>query len=121
MKRPRPGSEWLLRAQVARSAIPEPPRTMPQRKTDRRSRPRRVEYLLIECVTPELDAGRYPVKRIVGDTVAVGADIIKEGHDQVAARVIYKGPDSAEWRESPLTYDYDTDRWTGFFTVDRIG
>jgi starch synthase (maltosyl-transferring) len=96
---------------------------MPQRKTDRRSKAhgRRLEYLLIECVTPELDAGRYPVKRIVGDVVTVGADIIKEGHDQLAARIIYRGPNDDGWFESPLTYDYDTDRWTGTFTVDRIG
>src|ERR1051325_1267218 len=113
MKRPRPGSEWLLRAQVARSAIPEPPRTMPQRKTDRRSKARRVEYLLIECVTPELYVGRYPVKRIVGDIVTVGADIIKEGHDQIAARIIYSGPGDTSLSGAPLTYDYDSDRWIG--------
>jgi starch synthase (maltosyl-transferring) len=94
---------------------------MPQRKTDRRSKARRVEYLLIECVTPELDAGRYPVKRIVGDAVTVGADILKEGHDLVAGRVVFKGPGDDEWSSSPLTYDYDSDRWTGSFVVTRIG
>src|SRR5262245_20203073 len=94
---------------------------MPERKTDRRPATRRVEYLLIECVTPELDAGRYPVKRIVGDTVTVGADIIKEGHDLVAARILYKGPGDATWSTAPLTYAYVPDRWTGEFTVDRIG
>src|SRR6476659_6962690 len=94
---------------------------MPQRKTDRRSQARRVEYLLIECVTPELDAGRYPVKRIVGDTITVGADIMKEGHDLVSARIIYKGPGDSDWSDSPLTYDYESDRWTGTFVADRIG
>ncbi|MGE5731776.1 MAG: maltotransferase domain-containing protein, partial [Gemmatimonas sp.] len=44
-----------------------------------------MEHIVIECVTPELDGGRHPVKRVVGDTVWVGADIIKEGHDQLAA------------------------------------
>ncbi len=94
---------------------------MSQRKTERRTSARRVEYLLIECVTPELDAGRYPVKRIVGDVVTVGADVIKEGHDQLAARVAYKGPGDAGWTYAPMTYEYDTDRWTGHFPVDRIG
>src|SRR3954470_14885735 len=94
---------------------------MPQRKTDRRSNPRRVEHLLIECVTPELDAGRYPVKRVVGDVVTVGADIVQEGHDHVAARLIYKGPGDDTWSTAPLAFDYDGDRWTGAFTVDRIG
>jgi len=91
------------------------------RKTDRRTNPRRLEYLVIECVTPELDGGRHPVKRVVGDTVLVGADIIKEGHDQVAARVIYKGPGADDWSTASLEYDFDTDRWYGAFPVDRIG
>src|SRR4051812_24093065 len=94
---------------------------MAQRKTDRRATSRRVEYLLIECVTPELDGGRYPVKRIVGDTVTVGADIIKEGHDQVAARVVFKGPGDDDWSTVQMEFDYDADRWTGVFPVSRIG
>ncbi|HXT16749.1 MAG TPA: alpha-1,4-glucan--maltose-1-phosphate maltosyltransferase [Gemmatimonadaceae bacterium] len=94
---------------------------MPQRKTDRRSSARRLEYIVIECVTPELDGGRHSVKRIVGDVVSVGADIIKEGHDLVAARVIYRAPGESEWSASPLVYDFDSDRWFGAFTVDRIG
>ena len=94
---------------------------MPQRKPERRTTARRIEYLHIECVTPELDAGRFPVKRIVGDVVTVGADIIREGHDQLAARVVYKGPGDAAWATAPMTYDYDSDRWSGKFTVDRIG
>jgi starch synthase (maltosyl-transferring) len=94
---------------------------MPPKKADRRSTSRRVEYLVIECVTPELDAGRYPVKRIAGDTVAVSADILKEGHDLIAARVSYKGPGDTNWSITPMTFDYDADRWTGSFAADRIG
>src|SRR3954447_19561288 len=96
---------------------------MPQRKADRRStsQTRRLEHLLIECVTPELDAGRYPVKRIVGDMVTVRADIIKEGHDFIEARVIWTGPGDSRRSTAPMSYDYDSDRWTGAFTVDRIG
>jgi starch synthase (maltosyl-transferring) len=94
---------------------------MPPKKADRRSTSRRVEYLVIECVTPELDAGRFPVKRIAGDTVAVSADILKEGHDLIAARVSYKGPGDTNWSTTPMTFDYDADRWTGSFAADRIG
>ena len=46
-----------------------------------------MDHVVIECVSPELDAGRHPVKRIVGDTVWVGADIFKEGHDLLAAGI----------------------------------
>jgi starch synthase (maltosyl-transferring) len=91
------------------------------RKTDRRSGTRRLEYIIIECVTPELDSGRYPVKRVVGDSVSVGADIIKDGHDLLAARVLFKGPGDADWVHAPMFYDFDNDRWYGEFRVDRIG
>jgi len=94
---------------------------MAPRKTDRRTTLRRIEYIAIECVTPELDAGRYPVKRVVGDEVWVGADITKEGHDLLAAQVVYMAPGDREWTVAPLHYDFDGDRWYGMFRVDRVG
>lgn len=94
---------------------------MPTRKNDRRGTTRRVEYLFIECVTPLLDGGRYPVKRVVGDTVLVGADIMKEGHDQVAANLLYKGPGDDQWLAAPMTHDPEADRWQGSFVVDSVG
>ena len=94
---------------------------MAPRKTDRRTTLRRLEYITIECVTPELDAGRFPVKRIVGDEVWVGADVFKEGHDQLGAHVIFMGPGDREWSVAPMLFDFDTDRWHGMFRVDRIG
>ena len=77
--------------------------------------------LAIEHVTPELDGGRFAVKRVVGDTVRVGADIFKDGHDLLAARVRYRGPADAEWRTVPMRLDPDRDRWEGAFTVDAVG
>jgi len=101
-----------------------PTRNTPQvatRKTDRRPAGRRLEHVYIERVTPELDGGRFLVKRVVGDTVVVGADVLKEGHDHIGARALYQGPDDATWSVAPMSYDYDSDRWYGSFTVDRIG
>jgi starch synthase (maltosyl-transferring) len=77
--------------------------------------------LLIENVTPQIDCGRYPVKRIVGDTCRVGADIIKDSHDAVSARVLVRSPGTRAWRFLPMTYDYNSDRWYGSFPLDRIG
>ncbi|HEY4132278.1 MAG TPA: maltotransferase domain-containing protein, partial [Gemmatimonadaceae bacterium] len=94
---------------------------MATRKTDRRSAIRRLEHLVIECVTPELDGGRHPVKRVVGDLVNVGADITKEGHDLLAAQIILRGPGDDDWSAASMTYDFDGDRWYGAFAVDRVG
>ena len=44
--------------------------------------------IIIEGVQPEIDAGRYPVKRVAGDILRVSADIFKDGHDKIAAVVV---------------------------------
>jgi starch synthase (maltosyl-transferring) len=77
--------------------------------------------LVIERVSPELDAGRYPVKRVVGDTLEISADIFKDGHDLLAARVLFRGPDEERWREVRLDYRFNPDRWYGEITLDRLG
>ena len=83
--------------------------------------PRPPAPVVIECVEPELDGGRYPAKRIVGDTVVVRADILKDGHDLLDARIRYGGPADAEWRSAPMYYDPNADEWSGTFLVDRAG
>ncbi len=82
---------------------------------------RELPRVVIEGVSPQIDAGRYPVKRCEGDRVPVGADIFKDGHDLIAARVVYRGPGDETWRTARLAYQFDVDRWSGEFTVDRIG
>src|SRR4051812_37959881 len=91
------------------------------KKSDRRITARGKERITIECVVPEVDGGRYPAKRVVGDTVWIGADIFRDGHDQLAARVIYRGPADADWRATPLKFDYNADRWFAPIVVDQIG
>jgi starch synthase (maltosyl-transferring) len=76
------------------------------------------ERIQIEAVYPELDGGRYPVKREVGDTLAVWADIVREGHDLLAAAVRYRTKGGTAWREAPM-YHVDNDRWTGAFRLDE--
>src|SRR5688572_19960801 len=96
------------------------PVPVPQRSTDRRSPTRGLAHLTIECVTPELDYGRYPVKRIVGDVVHVGADVIRDGHDILAAQIILRSPGEPAW-SVPMRHDENVDRWFGEFPVDAIG
>lgn len=74
--------------------------------------------IAIEDVRPELDGGHWPIKRVVGDQVEVSADIFKEGHDLLQARVVYRTVDEADWREAPMR-QVENDRWVGSFGVDR--
>ncbi len=74
--------------------------------------------VVIERVEPELDGGRYPIKRVVGDVVAVEADVFCDGHDRIAAAIKYRPQEERDWREAPLTF-LDNDRWGGQFPVTR--
>jgi len=79
------------------------------------------ERLVIEGLTPQIDGGRHPVKRVVGDVVSVGADLYMDGHGVLDARIRYRGPGARQWQTAPLAYRYEPDRWFGEFPVDRIG
>ena len=68
--------------------------------------------VVIERVRPELDGGRYPVKREVGDTLEVTADIVREGHDKIAAVVRYRPWNREAWSEAEMRL-VDNDRWAG--------
>ena len=83
--------------------------------------PRHAPRLWIEHMTPAIDGGRYPAKRIVGDPCEVGADILRDGHDQLAGRIAFRGPGDHVWSYAPLVYDYARDRWSGVFVPTRIG
>jgi starch synthase (maltosyl-transferring) len=76
--------------------------------------------VLVENVSPEIDAGRYPVKRVVGERVVVEADIFADGHDVVCAVLLFRQAGKTEWSETPLT-PLGNDRWRGEFEVTRIG
>jgi starch synthase (maltosyl-transferring) len=74
--------------------------------------------VVIEAVWPEIDAGRHPVKRIVGDRFEVQADIFREGHDAVAAVLKFREREAGGWRETPME-PFDNDRWRGSFPLER--
>ncbi|HEX6272725.1 MAG TPA: maltotransferase domain-containing protein, partial [Polyangiaceae bacterium] len=89
----------------------------------RESQPPSAELprVVIEAVTPTLDGGRHPIKRAIGTDVAVEANIFKDGHDLVAARVVVAAPGEPTWRSVPLVYRYEPDRWYGSFRTERLG
>ena len=79
--------------------------------------PARIQILE---VTPQVDCGRYPVKRTAGDVVEVTARIFRDGHETLGAAVRHKGPDATRWSETPLE-PRGNDVWAGSFEVDRPG
>src|SRR4051812_3963438 len=77
--------------------------------------------VVIEEITPAVDGGRYPVKLTAGGTLDVGANVFRDGHDLVAARVIFLAPGEPQWRSTPLAYKFEPDRWYGSFRVEQAG
>jgi starch synthase (maltosyl-transferring) len=76
--------------------------------------------VVIQQITPSIEAGRYSVKAVVGDDVVVGADILREGRELLCATVRYRGPGDTRWHEAPMRLETN-DRWHGAFPVDRMG
>ena len=74
--------------------------------------------VIIQNVWPEIDHGRYPVKREVGDVLEVWADIFREGHEKIAAVLKCRRKDEADWHEVPMTLENPgLDRWCGRVTL----
>lgn len=70
----------------------------------------------IEHVQPQVNAGQYPIKRTVGESVKVTADIFTDGHDQLTAVLAYRPASAEVWREAILQADWN-DAWSGEFHV----
>jgi starch synthase (maltosyl-transferring) len=79
-----------------------------------------VRRVVFEGVEPEINSGRFPIKRIPGETVDVGADIFADGHDRLAAVLRYRHVDDSAWSEIVMK-DLGNDRWAASFTVTREG
>ncbi len=75
---------------------------------------------VIEAVEPQVDCGRFPIKRVVGDEVVVRADVFSDGHDAIACAVLYCPPGSSQWHRVPMRF-LNNDRWEAAFTVTEIG
>jgi starch synthase (maltosyl-transferring) len=92
-------------AQDSKSSFSSPPSAAPR--------------FFIEDVTPTIDGGRFAAKRIVGEPVEVWADIFRDGHDVLAAAILWSRP-GEPWRTEPMRH-VDNDRWAGVFTPTEIG
>lgn len=80
------------------------------------SMPATPSSIVIERVQPEIDGGRWPVKREVGDRLEVTADIFKEGHDVLTAVLRYRTVNETSWCETAMSH-VENDRWAGHFDL----
>ena len=81
---------------------------------------RLLARVVIEAVEPQVDCGRFPIKRVAGEPVTVTADIHADGHDAIAAVIQFRRAGAAQWSEISMTA-IENDRWQGTFVVDGLG
>ena len=106
----------LLRGRAAPVAAHAPSERDSRRRLDELA----ARRLAIESVTPQIDGGRHPVKRCIGDVLVVEADILCDGHDQLGARVLYRRGGERRRREAPMAR-LDNDRWRARAPLAAIG
>ena len=74
--------------------------------------------VVIQNVTPVIDNGTAPAKRVVGEAARVSADIFTDGHDTLAAEILFRAADERDWRRAPMRL-LGNDRWEGCFPIER--
>jgi len=82
--------------------------------------PATTSRVVIESESPRIDGGRFAVKSIVGEPVAVEADVFCDGHDAVAAVLRYRKTGSRRWSETRMA-PIGNDRWMADFTPEELG
>jgi starch synthase (maltosyl-transferring) len=81
---------------------------------------RALRRVVIERVEPEVDGGRFAIKRTVGEEVRVRADIYADGHDLLGAVLLYRRAGESAWIEQEMRL-VNNDRWEGKFRVEALG
>jgi len=75
---------------------------------------------VIENLRPQVDGGRFPIKRVVGERVTVLADIFCDGHDALRGLLRHRQAGESTWHETPMRA-LGNDRWQAEFAVDELG
>ncbi len=99
--RPRPAVKWRLSETAKAAANP-------------------ALRIVIANIDPSVDAGAFAVKRTVGEPLAITANIFADGHTKLAAELLTKAEDEANWSRHPLSAQ-PNDVWTGEASFARMG
>ena len=78
------------------------------------------QRVIIENIKPQVDCGRYPVKRVIDDVISIEADVFCDGHDALSAEVLYRHKDEQEWNRLEMEYVIN-DRWRADFKLSSLG
>ena len=80
----------------------------------------KLPRIVIDNVTPTVDQGRFAAKRVVGDTIAIEADVFTDGHDLLTADLLWRAANATKWHRASMQ-PIGNDRWQANIRPDRIG
>ncbi len=78
------------------------------------------DRVVIQDVTPSTAESSHLIKRVVGEPVTVRANIFMDGHDVLAARVLWRALDEDDWQAVPMRA-LGNDAWEASFSPQRVG
>jgi starch synthase (maltosyl-transferring) len=76
--------------------------------------------VIIDFVSPQVNCGEFFIKRVLNEVVTVNAHVLADGHDIIAASVLFKHENEKKWREVRMQ-PVENDEWTAVFVVDKQG
>nr|WP_321234272.1 alpha-1,4-glucan--maltose-1-phosphate maltosyltransferase [uncultured Psychroserpens sp.] len=76
--------------------------------------------VVIDAVSPQINCGEFFIKRIINEIVNVDAHVLVDGHDVIAASVLFKHENERTWSESRM-HEVENDEWKAVFTVTKQG
>ncbi len=76
--------------------------------------------VVIEDISPSIDCGRFPIKRVVGQHVEVQADVFADGHEELTVVLQYRPVGTGKWFFAPMKH-LGNDKWQGWFEVACVG
>jgi len=74
------------------------------------------QRVIIENLSPQVEGGKFPAKRTLGELLTVSADIFVDGHDILSAVVQYRLDNSSDYLEAAMSHQVN-DRWTAAIRV----
>jgi starch synthase (maltosyl-transferring) len=78
-----------------------------------------LKRVVVEKVSPQIDAGQLPIKRVVGEKVVVIANIFSDGHDKIQSELLFRTDSEKAFNSSMLNYSVN-DEWTGSFEISEL-
>ncbi len=81
--------------------------------------PKKWSRAVILRVDPEIDGGRFPIKRTIGEAVTVTSNLVGDGHDVMGAELVY-GPQGGQEETVRMSFE-GNDTYTGTFHVGDPG